>query len=299
MPLNLERARATIQEKVASGLGLPVEETALGIIKIAVAKMSLAVRGISVEKGYDPRDFVLLASGGAGPLHAMDIARELNIPKVIVPLLPAHFSALGMLMTDVKHDYVRTYYKSLTEADFDELKRIYDELASAGRDVLQKEGVEERSTRIEAFFDLRYIGQEFFLTVPVSRQEIYSGERETVRGSFDKLHDLRYSHKATEEPIEIVNVRLTAYGLRPKISFPEKSTTREDEVLKGYREVFFDDPKVPLKCPIYDREALPAGYGVEGPAVIEEYASTTPLSRGDAATVSASGEIIITVGGVG
>jgi N-methylhydantoinase A len=229
----------------------------------------------------------------------MDIARELNIPKVIVPLLPAHFSALGMLMTDVKHDYVRTYYKSLIEADFGELKRIYDELASAGRDVLQKEGVEETSTRIQAFFDLRYIGQEFFLTVPVSRQEIYSGERETVRGSFDQLHDLRYSHKATEEPIEIVNVRLTAYGLRPKISFPEKSTTREDEVLKGYREVFFDDPKVPLKCPIHDREALPAGHVVEGPAVIEEYASTTPLSRGDTATVSASGEIIITVGGVG
>jgi N-methylhydantoinase A len=110
MPLNVEKARASIEEKVSSKLNLSLEESALGIIRIAVANMSFAVRGVSVEKGYDPREFVLVASGGAGPLHAVEIARELNIPKVIVPLFPAHFSALGMLMTDVKHDYVRTYY---------------------------------------------------------------------------------------------------------------------------------------------------------------------------------------------
>jgi N-methylhydantoinase A len=118
MPLNLEKARKAIEEKVASKLGLSIEEAALGIIQIAVAKMSLAVRGVSVEKGYDPRDFVLVASGGAGPVNALAIARELNIPRVIIPILPAHFSAMGMLMTDIKHDFVRTYYKPLIEADF-------------------------------------------------------------------------------------------------------------------------------------------------------------------------------------
>ena len=128
-----------------------MEETALGIIRIAVANMSFAVRGVSVEKGYDPREFVLVASGGAGPLHAVEIARELKIPKVIVPLLPAHFSALGMLMTDVKHDYVRTYYNPLKEADFSQITTIYDEMASIGRETLAKEGVEAGGDQDSAF----------------------------------------------------------------------------------------------------------------------------------------------------
>jgi N-methylhydantoinase A len=298
MPLNLGKARTAIQEKVASKLGLPIEETALGIVKIAVAKMSLAVRGVSVEKGYDPRDFVLVASGGAGPLHALEIARELKIPRVIVPLLPAHFSALGMLMADVKHDYVRTYYKPLQDADFDVIKQIYEELASIGRKTLRTEGIEAASLRIQAFFDLRYIGQEFYLTVPVSEEEIYRKDGKTVRANFDKLHEVRYGHKATAEPIEIVNVRLTAYGLRRKISFPAKEETAVGQPIKGYRQVYLNDHTQPVRCPLYDRDVLPAGYVIQGPAVIEEYASTTPLSYGDSATVSPSGEIIITVGGV-
>ena len=298
MPLNVEKARAAIEKKVASKLNLSVEETALGVIRIAVANMSFAVRGVSVEKGYDPREFVLVASGGAGPLHAVEIARELNIPKVIVPLLPAHFSALGMLMTDVKHDYVRTYYNPLKEADFIQIKRIYDEMASIGRVTLAQEGVEATAVRIQPFFDLRYIGQEFFLTVPVSQEEISSENREAIRRTFDNLHETRYGHKATAEPIEVVNVRVTAYGLRKKIAFPEKKTIAGRTAIKEYRDVCLDDPRKPVKCPIYDREALPSGYTVQGPAIIEEYATTTYLSFGDSATICPFGEIIINVGGV-
>jgi N-methylhydantoinase A len=298
MPLNMDKARRAIEEKAASKLGLSVEETALGIIKIAVANMSFAVRGVSVEKGYDPREFVLVASGGAGPLHTMEIARELKIPKVIIPLLPAHFSALGMLMTDVKHDYVRTYYKPLKEADFSKIKEIYEEMASIGRKTLGKEGVGPESIRIQPSFDLRYIGQEFFLTVPVSQQEIFSGDAKAIRMAFDNLHDTRYGHKASEEPIEIVNVRVTAYGLRKKIAFPEKKNLQGGTPIKGYRDVYLDDPRKPVKCPIYSREALPAGYTVEGPAIIEEYASTTCLSYGDRAMICPYGEIAITVRGV-
>jgi N-methylhydantoinase A len=298
MPLNRGKARRAIEEKVASKLGLAVEETALGIIKIAVANMSFAVRGVSVEKGYDPREFVLVASGGAGPLHTMEIARELKIPRVIIPLLPAHFSALGMLMTDVKHDYVRTYYKPLKEADFSKIKEIYEEMASIGRKTLGKEGVGADSIRIQPSFDLRYIGQEFFLTVPVSQQEIFSGDEKAIRMGFDNLHDTRYGHKASEEPIEIVNVRVIAYGLRKKIAFPEKKSLQGGTPIKEYRDVYLDDPRKPVNCPIYSREALPAGYTVEGPAIIEEYASTTYLSYGDRATICPYGEITITVGGV-
>ena len=298
MPLNVAKARKAIEEKVASKLGLSVEETALGIIRIAVANMSYAVRGVSVEKGYDPREFVMVASGGAGPVHAMEIARELRIPRVIVPTFPAHFSALGMLMTDVKHDYVRTYYKPLIEADFKVIGDIYEEMALIGKKTLEKEQVESQAIRIQPFFDLRYIGQEFFLTVPVSLDEIVSGDLAAIRSEFDALHDRHYGHKATEEPIEIVNVRVTAYGVRQKISFPEKKAVGEGVAIKGYRDIYLNDPKKPVKCAIYSREALPAGHEVEGPAVIEEYASNTYLSYGDRATICQYGEISITVGGI-
>ena len=296
MPLNLEKARKAIEEKVASKLGLSVEEAALGIIQIAVAKMSLAVRGVSVEKGYDPRDFVLVASGGAGPVHALAIARELNIPRVIIPILPAHFSAMGMLMTDIKHDYIRTYYKPLLEADFIEIKRIYEEMVSIGRETITKEGVGEDAIKTQAFFDLRYIGQEFFLTIPVSDQEILSGDKKAVRAHFDGLHDMRYGHKATDEPLEIVNVRLTAYGLRKKVAISEKKKDVGKKKVKGQRDVLMEDTGKPVKCPIYEREALSAGDTVDGPAIIEEYASTTFLSLGEKARISEFDDIIITVG---
>src|SRR5271157_3788331 len=298
MPLNVAKARKAIEEKVAARLGLSVEETALGIIRIAVANMSYAVRGVSVEKGYDPREFVMVASGGAGPVHAMEIARELKIPKVVVPLFPAHFSALGMLMTDVKHDYVRTYYRPLAEADFKVIQGIYDEMALIGRETLRQERVEEESIRVQPFFDLRYIGQEFFLTVPVSVEEISSGDAGAIRLAFDALHDRRYGHKAAEEPIEIVNIRVTAYGVRKKISFPEKKALVESPAIKGFRDIYLDDPRNPVKCPVYSREALPSGYIVEGPAIIEEYASNTYLSYRDRATICPYGEISITVGGI-
>src|SRR5262249_50171190 len=196
-------------------------EAALGIVKIAVAHMTYAVRGVSVEKGYDPRECVLVASGGAGPLHALEIARELHIPRVIVPLLPAHFSALGMLMTDVRHDYVRTYLTRLDEADFGVVRGIYDELAAAGRARLAEESMAAAPGGLQAFFDLRYEGQEFFVTVPVELNEIERADRQAIRERFDGLHDRYYGHCAAAEAAELVNVRLTATAARKRIEFPE------------------------------------------------------------------------------
>ena len=298
MPLNLEKARRAIDEKIASKLGLSIEEAALGIIRIAVAKMSLAVRGVSVEKGYDPRDFVLVASGGAGPVHALAIARELKIPKAIIPCLPAHFSAMGMLMTDIKHDYVRTYYKSLKEADFGEISKIYDEMAAEGTRTIQKEGLETDAIQLQGFLDLRYIGQEFFLSIPVSEKDIYSGNIEAIRSSFDSTHQMRYGHQAANELLEIVNVRLTAYGIRTKNSVTESKNGSVSQAVKGEREIFLDDSKTPVKCTIYARERLSAGDELQGPAIIEEYASTTFLSFGDHAVISESNDINVSVGDV-
>jgi N-methylhydantoinase A len=294
MALDEPAARAGIAAKLAPALGMSPTEIAHGIIRIAVAKMSLAVRGVSVERGYDPRDFAMVAMGGAGPMHALEIARDLHIPRVIIPNLPAHFSALGMLMTDVRHDYVRTYHRPLLESDYAELGRICAELIAAGQSTLEEEGVEEAARAYQRSMDLRYVGQEFWLQIPVSEEEVRAGDAAAIRRRFDEVHDRRFGHAAQEEPLELVNLRLTARGARPKITFP-KVTTTQAEAQVGTRPIYLDDPTRQVECAVYRRERLAPGMRLRGPCVIEEYASTTVLFDGDAATIADTGEIIVEV----
>ncbi len=296
MPLQVEAARAGIAAKVAAPLDLEPTQAALGIVQIAVAKMSLAVRGVSVERGFDPRDFALVAFGGAGPLHAAAIARELHIPTIVVPRLPAHFSALGMLLADLRHDYVRTYYRPLAEADFAAIDRLFAELEEQAGRLLVSEGARPAALAYQRFLDLRYVGQEFAVQTPVAADEVAAGDPATIRRRYDELHDRRYGHHATSEPVEIVNLRLTARGRRERPAFPPLAAAGGDPLV-GRRPVVLDDPRRPVDCPIYDRERLPAGRTVEGPAIVEEYASTTVLLPGDVARPAESGELVIHVGG--
>jgi N-methylhydantoinase A len=294
MRLQVEAARAGIAERVARTLDLDPVAAALGIVRIAVAKMSLAVRGVSVERGFDPRDFALVAFGGAGPLHAAAIARELHIPTVVVPRLPAHFSALGMLMADLRHDYVRTYFRPLAESDFTALQAIYAELITQGRELLAGEGVRAEAMRFERYLDVRYVGQEFSIQTPLGEAELATGDRGAIRGRFDEVHDRRFGHHAADEPVEIVNVRLTARGVRDPLSFGSVASVPGNPRV-GARAVVLDDPDRPVDCPIYDRDRLRPGVAVAGPAIVEEYASTTLLLPGDVAQVAPTGELIITI----
>src|SRR5579884_988008 len=298
MPLDAERARRGVAERVAEPLGLSVIEAALGIVRIAVAKMSLAIRGISVERGFDPRDFALVAFGGAGPLHACEIARELHLPTVVVPRLPAHFSALGMLMADLRHDYVQTYHKPLLESDFGRIRAICSELIAQGRQVLGSEGVRADRMTFETYLDVRYVGQEFWIQTPVSQAELEAADRALIRRRFDEIHDRRYGHHAPEEPVEIVNIRVTAQGSRDRPVFPKVRSVAAD-TLPEHRRVYLDDPGTPARCPIYDRDLLAPGMEVEGPAIIQEYASTTLLFPGDVARVADTGEIIVSIDSAG
>jgi len=296
MPLQVEAAREGIATKIARPLDLEPTQAALGIVQIAVAKMSLAVRGVSVERGYDPRDFALVAFGGAGPLHATAIARELHIPTIVVPRLPAHFSALGMLLADLRHDYVRTYYRPLAEADFAAMDRLFAELEEQAGRLLVSEGARPAAIAYQRFLDLRYVGQEFAVQTPVAADEVAAADQATIRRRYDELHDRRYGHHATSEPVEIVNLRLTARGRRERPAVPPLAAAGGDPLV-GRRPVVLDDPRRPVECPIYDRERLPAGRAVEGPAIVEEYASTTVLLPGDVARPAESGELIVQVGG--
>jgi N-methylhydantoinase A len=295
MALDVEGATEGIAAKLSAPLEMSPTQVAHGIIQIAVAKMSLAVRGVSVERGYDPRDFALVAMGGGGPPHALAIARDLHIPQVIIPNLPAHFSALGMLMSDVRHDYVRTYYRTLLDSDFEELVRIYNELIATGEATLTQEGVDESARSYQRSMDLRYVGQEFSLQVPVSAADVSGAEVETIKQRFDQMHERRFGHAAVEEQVELVNLRLTARGTRPKITFPRVSGDRTDARL-GTRSIYLDDATRPVNAAVYQRTLLTRGGKVSGPAVIEEYGSTTVLFEGDTATVADTGEIIIAVG---
>jgi N-methylhydantoinase A len=291
MVLDADGARAGIEQKIAKPLGMDTVAAAQAIVEIAISKMSLAVREVSVEKGYDPRDFVLVASGGAGPLHVCAIARELHIPKVIVPLFPSHFSALGMLLADERHDFIRTVYTDLANLDFKALNAVHDEMAAEAKKSLRHANKAEWQIAL----DLRYVGQEFTLSVPVSRDAIKKGDRQKIRAAFDALYEHRYAHKSPDEPVEMVNIRLAAVGKRPKLRFP-KLAKRGAAKPSRRREVYLGDPRKAVSCPIYQRSELGAGARIKGPALIEEHGTTTVLFEKDRCTVAPSGELIIDVG---
>jgi N-methylhydantoinase A len=266
-------------------------QAAQAIIDIAINKMSLVVREVSVEKGYDPRDFVMVASGGAGPLHVLAIARELHIPTVIVPLFPSHFSALGMLLADERHDFIRTYYSDLAGVDFRKLIEIHDEMVTEARAGLRHtKGAEQ-----QVHLDLRYTGQEFTLPVPVTIAQLKKGDHRAIRALFDKMYEQRYAHHSPDEPVEMVNIRLAIIGKRPKLKFPKKRGGKAPRPRR--RPVHLGSAVKPVSCPVYARDTLPAGMRIPGPALIEEHGTTTVLYPGDQCRVAPSGELIIAVGG--
>ncbi|HUY06213.1 MAG TPA: hydantoinase/oxoprolinase family protein [Acidimicrobiales bacterium] len=298
MDLDVDAARSVV-EGLGKTFNLDANGAALAIIQIAVAKMSLAVRGISVERGFDPRDFAMVATGGAGPVHASLIARELSIPKVVIPVLPAHFSARGMLLCDLRHDYVQTFYGLLKQVDLAALRNVIDNLIDEGQRVLVRELSVDAETSFQCFLDLRYEGQEFTLSVPVYRHELNAtdGLVASVRSRFDEIHDRNYGHAAPEEAIEVVNVRVSVRGARERMPLTVLIDAGGPPTPVSYRKVCLEDSTSVVECPVYHRAALAPGQTVIGPAVIEEYASTTVLFPSDEAMVAETGELVVSIGG--
>ncbi len=292
MKLDEPGARKATEQKLSSRLNMDTVAVADAIIQIAIAKMSLAVREVSVQKGYDPREFAMVASGGAGPLHAVAIARELHIPIVIIPRFPAHFSALGMLMADERHDLVRTYLAPLDDADFELLVRICDEMNAEAQGVLKQKA----NVQTQFLVDLRYVGQEFSLSVPVTVEQLQKADVAGIRKAFDDLHERRYAHHAADEPVEMINIRLTAIGKRPGFEFPRVAPDGGAAGAVDRRQVYMGRTDCPVDCAVYHREKLAPGTIVNGPALIQEYASTTVMFEGDRCEVADTGELVITLG---
>ncbi len=295
MPLDVDAAAAGIEKEIASHLSISTVDAAHGIVDIAMSSMALAVRAVSIERGYDPREFALVAFGGAGPLHACAIARELHIPTVVIPLFPAHFSAVGMLASNLRHDDVRTVYRELEQVAWHEVLAIVDEMLDAGRRRLRGEGAAEAAVHLEIGLDLRYLGQEFTLTTPVERPPLAAGEVSSIRAAFTELHHRRYGHSAPTEAIELVNVRVTSSACRERP--PLRAAEGSGAQVRGCRHVAFERARAVVEVPIIERDELRVGDEVKGPAIVEEYASTTVLWRGDALRRSETGELLVAVGG--
>jgi N-methylhydantoinase A len=291
MKLDAAGAARGIKEKIADPLKLDTIAAAQAIVEIAISKMSLAVREVSVAKGYDPRDFALVASGGAGPLHVSAIARELHIPTVIVPLFPSHFSALGMLLADERHDFIRTVYSDLARTDFGKLVAVHDEMAAEAKAAL-RHGTE---AQYQIQLDVRYVGQEFTLSVPVQLADLRRGDRHGIRTAFDRLYEQRYAHHSPEEPVELVNFRLSAVSKRPKLRFPDLAAAGATAVARE-REVYLSSTAAPLPAKVYRRQELGAGAQIAGPALIQEHGTTTVLFERDRCEVAPSGELIVAIG---
>ena len=291
--LQRDKAVQAVTKKIAKPLGMSVEEAALGILTIANFNMSLSVRAVSVEKGYDPRDCGLVPSGGGGALHAMAIARELSVPRVIIPPMPAHFSALGMLLADLKHDYVQTYVRELAETTGKEIAAAFSLLEKSALDTLAEEGARAEQIVLRRFLDMRYRGQEYTLPVPVTEELGTMVDFSAIRSRFDQLHQEHYGHSAPNEPVMMVNLRLSALG-RFENKLPLDTISRADESgVRGRRAVIFDSK--PVDCPIYLRSGLKAKDRLDGPAVIEEIGATILVYPGDSMQVNEFGHLVIDV----
>ena len=289
MPLDIEAAREAIDRSIARPLALSQTEAARAIIQIAVMNMSLAVRQVSIERGDDPRDFVMVAFGGAGPLHACEVARSLHIPLVVIPNFPGQFSASGMLLAEPRHDFVRTYYRPLDQTDFSDLQQIAAEM-----EALAQERIRAAEIRMRHFLELRYTGQDFSLPIAVDPRCYANGYRATVCDRFHELHQTRFGYHDADLALEIVNARLAATAPSTAPALPAPPPCQEPARI-GTRAVVFDADAV--DCPIYHRESLAPGERITGPAVIQEYASTTVLFPHDRAEVAPSGELLIRLAG--
>jgi N-methylhydantoinase A/oxoprolinase/acetone carboxylase beta subunit len=300
MALDAAAARTAFEEGPAGALGMSVEEASMGAVQILTHSMVQSIEENSVRKGYDPRDFALVAEGGAGPLFAAQIALEVGTPSVVVPNYPGVTAALGLLATDMVYEYVSTVYERLSSLDAGSLQAAFEELEQQARAQLEKDGIAAEQILVQRVADCRYLGQGYELRVDVDSGAIDDAWVEKVRGDFHDIHEREYSRRFDESDIEIPNVRVRGIGLMPPLKVPEADHGDEspDEALRYERDAWFrvggSLEQVPTR--FYDRTALKAGNRLEGPAIVNQYDSTTVIPPGLTAHVDRFGNIVIGTG---
>jgi N-methylhydantoinase A len=295
LPLYPDLARKAVQGHVADKTGLTLEEAALGIIRIVNANMAKGISGNSVEKGYDLREFALVAMGGAAALHAAALARELNMAKVIAPAMCGNFSAVGLAVADIQHDYVRTFARKETHMDSVELSKVFKEMEEEGTRQLLEEKVSKDRIEISWSADLRYEGQSWELNIPVQRRDsVDEAALRSIAGTFHHLHQQVYSFSEPNGVVEFVNLRVRATGKNPALSLPKEKRipSSDNPQPKTKRKVYFEEVKW-REIPVFERDDLPVGSTILGPCIVEEQISTTLVPEGFSGTIDEYRNIII------
>ena len=302
--LDLDRSRSVFEEKIATPMGMAVEEAAQGAIDIAISEIRRAAGVISIEKGHDPRDFTLVAFGGAGPLYALTLAQEMDIPRAVIPGGPGVLSALGLLTVDVRHDYVRSDITPLDEADPTRLEDLFSDMIGQGSDELERAGFSSEDITFEAALDLRYLGQAYELEIPLGSfspacsQDVFTRMwpgAEAVAGRFHRTHHRTYGHSAPEEPVQLVNLRLSALSEveKPRLGGMEGASDPVQVQPRSRRPVYFPGEGY-VDTPIFSRDDLVPGSEITGPAIIQEAVSTTLVPPGFSLTADTSGNLVAT-----
>ncbi|GAA3844362.1 hydantoinase/oxoprolinase family protein [Amycolatopsis tucumanensis] len=294
MKIDAGAARAAVST-VAGPLGMDVLDAAQGIVRVITANMARAIRVISVQRGYDPRDYVLVPFGGAGPLHAVRLARELGMRTVLVPETPGAQCAAGLLMTDIRADFLRT---RISPPDETTVAGVFAELEAEATAWLAEENVPAERRRVERFAEMRYAGQNHELPVPVPEGEITADTVAQLTKRFAAEHERMYGYSSAEDAVQVVTFRLRAIGevSRAELHRAPLGDADASVAIRATREVYLPESGGFTECPVYDRRLLEPGHRVDGPAVVEQMDTTTLLLPGDVAVVDELRNLVVTVG---
>ncbi len=297
LQLDVDAAWRAVEQGCARPLGLGVVAAAHGIVEIANAAMTNALHLVSVQRGHDPRDYALIAFGGAGPLHANRLAAELHVPLTVVPFSPGITSALGLLATDLVYDYSRTLHSPSSALDPQEVERAFRVLEDEGRRVLEQDGVASSNIGFRRYLEMRYSGQSFELTIPAPANHLGDVQLRSTVEAFHREHQRAYGFAAPDEPTELVTLRVAAVGRMPRPRLRPAPRANTTSAVARVRPVYFEEAGDFIRCNIYDRYALAAGHRLEGPAVVEELDSTFVLHPGFTAAIDELGNLLLTESG--
>jgi N-methylhydantoinase A len=289
--LDVERAKAAISQHIGHGLGLGPYEAAFAIVEVANSKMAGQLRLISIERGYDPREFALVMYGGAGPLHANAVFKQLGLAKAVVPFYPGLTCAMGCLMTDVRHDFVRTINRRVDRLDVEEVHQIFAQHLARGSALIAEEGVFTKGLACRHEVDMNYDGQIHQISVLLASATPSVADIETA---FEQEYRRKYGAVLKRAPVRLMSLRTTVLGVRPKIDLRRFVTTMATtlaDASKGTRRVYFD--RQWWETPIYDRVGLPVGAQLTGPAIVEQRDSTVVIQPGTTAVVDMYGNLIL------
>ncbi len=293
MPIDRARAEKAIA-RLAGRLGLDVMAAAQGIISVVTANMARAIRVISVQRGHDPREYTLVAFGGAGPLHAARLARELEIPRILVPRHPGILCALGLLQSDLKTNYAQTRLMPVTEESLVRMVETFEDLDRRADEWFDRESIAPGARRRRRTVDMRYAGQNYELPVPFPDGPLGPALLLDLTAGFERAHEQMYGYVASEEPIQAVTFRLEAAGAVPHAEIRAHPPAASDVApAVGRRDVWFEEAGDFVACPVYDRERLAPRHRIAGPAIVEQMDATTLLPPGHAGRVDRFGNLVI------